>query len=744
MAELLASKTAIIEEEPQLRSIPAVSTAVIGAVGVAQRGPINEATLITSWDEYVRNFGSWSADGELPMAIRGIYRQDPGAYVYVVRTVHHTDITDPATKTSVAASVMLQGTQATAAAGAVTSAQQETFNLEPGQTLDIHCDEDGGGPDTVTFNAVEAIAAGSGATYAALTGLTLILELNNDGNIQTVTFTAGATDAATTAAEINAQLLGANAQVNAGEIDIHSDLRGTNSEVDIQGGTALAAIGHSIGVTTEATSDVADIDAVTYAEAKALIEAGVTNPVTGVTVTQETTGEITITSNTTGVSSSVMVEASSTATGFGFDNTLHSGSASSLVDTLDAEGKSDGTYAHDLRIIVADATNGETDYFNLQHTDDQGVVLETFPNVQNTDSAADDFVETVVNAAVDNGGSRYLNYTDQGVVGGLRPDNGTYTPSGGDDGLTGLDDNDYLGDSAGGTGLHALDLTSEIRILLVPGQATSAVHNGMVTYCESDRNGDCFAVLDPPAGLTAAQMRTYQLTTASLKDVSEFGAIYWPRIKVLNPNKEVYGNEEYITVPPAAWVAGVYSRTDRAQPGGIYQPPAGIERGRIYGCLGFETDEVLDERKRDLLYPERVNPISREEGTARFIDGTRTLKGDGAFPSVAERRGVIYIEQQVKAGTRFARHSNADAALRARMFRTIFQFLKTQMNLGAFRTKDTETAFFVDLSDALNPPSVQFQNKVIGRIGLATQKPADWIIFYFSQDTRALLEELGE
>jgi len=239
-------------------------------------------------------------------------------------------------------------------------------------------------------------------------------------------------------------------------------------------------------------------------------------------------------------------------------------------------------------------------------------------------------------------------------------------------------------------------------------------------------------------------MRTYQLTTASLKDVSEFGAIYWPRIKVLNPNKEVYGNEEYITVPPAAWVAGVYSRTDRAQPGGIYQPPAGIERGRIYGCLGFETDEVLDERKRDLLYPERVNPISREEGTARFIDGTRTLKGDGAFPSVAERRGVIYIEQQVKAGTRFARHSNADAALRARMFRTIFQFLKTQMNLGAFRTKDTETAFFVDLSDALNPPSVQFQNKVIGRIGLATQKPADWIIFYFSQDTRALLEELGE
>jgi uncharacterized protein len=741
MAELLASKVTIQEEEPQLRSIPEESSAIIAVCGVAERGPVGEAVLCTSWNDYVRVFGGYTNDGELPMAVRGIYRQDPGAYVYVVRTVHYTDITNPASKTSAPAQIMADGTSGVAAAGAVTSAQVAPFNLEPGETLVIHCDEDGGGFDTVTFNANQAVLAGGATAIAAMNGLTVILEIDG-GDTQTITFTAGAVDLATTLAEINAQLLGGSAVENAAKIDFYSDTRGSDSSVEITGGTGLAEIGHAIASSPATGDDMGNIDAVTFAEAKAIIEAAVVNPATGVTVTQEPTGEITITSNTTGAASSVQVEVASTGLGFGFDNLLHSGSASSLVNTLLIEGKYDGEYAHDIRIVISEASSGEANEFNLTITDDQGVFLEGYPNLVILDSTDPRYCETVINAESENGGSRYIVVTDQ--VATLRPDNGTLTPAAGDDGLAGIADTDFLGDSAGETGLHAFDRTADIRILLIPGRATSAIHNGMITYCESTRDGSCFAVLDTPSGLTASQMRTYVVTTAALYNASEFGAIYWPRIKVLNPSKDVYGQDEYITVPPAAWVAGVYSRTDRAAPGGVYKPPAGIERGVIYGCLGFETDEVLDERKRDLIYPARINPISMENGTGRFIDGTRTLKGDGNFPSVSERRGVIYIEQAIKKGIRFARHANHDASLRAQVFRTVFQYLKTQMNLGAFRSKDTSTAFFVDVSEALNPPSVVFQNKLIGRVGLATQKPTDWVIFYFSQDTRALLEELGQ
>ena len=738
MAELLASKIVIQEEQPQLRNIPATKTAVIAAVGVAKMGPVGEAKFITSWDEYVRYFGDWTDEGELPMAIRGVYKQDPGAYVRVVRTVHYTNPASASTKTSVKASVTASGTTAVASAGQTTSVNAATWDLEPNQTLVVHCDEDVGGPDTATFTATRAVRSGSGLAIVDLTGDDLTLKIDG-GSEQTINFTGAEASAQDVANTINATLLGGTAVVNAGEVDIYSDKRGTDSSVEITGGSSLGEIGHSVG-TSSGTGNVADIDAVTFAELKSIVEAAVTHPATGVTVTQEATGEATIASNTTGVTSSVQAENTSTATGFGFDNTLHYGSATSTSNVMTITGRYDGDYAHDLRAVIEDATNGEANYFNLKITDSSGVALEIFPNLQIATSTDDDYCETVVNADVDSGGSHYFTVA---AITTDRPDNATLTPSGGDDGLTGIADTDYLGDSAGGTGLHALDNYDDVTILTIPGQADSAIHNGMLTYCESTRNGTCFAVLDPPAGYSASQMVTYVKTTAALKNTSEYGAIYWPRINVLNPDTTVYGSSDKITVPPAAWVAGVYSRTDDSQPGGVYQPPAGIERGRIYGCLDFETDEVLNESKRDLVFPENINPISQESGSPRFIDGAKCLKTDGNFPSVSERRGVIYIEGQVKSGTLFARHSNNDASLRARIFRTVYQFLKAQMNLGAFRTRDPETAFFVDVSDALNPPSVQFQNKVVGRVGLATQKPAYWVIFNFSQDTDALMEEIN-
>jgi hypothetical protein len=74
----------------------------------------------------------------------------------------------------------------------------------------------------------------------------------------------------------------------------------------------------------------------------------------------------------------------------------------------------------------------------------------------------------------------------------------------------------------------------------------------------------------------------------------------------------------------------------------------------MFGVLGFETDEVLEENKRDLVYPHRINPLTTGPGLPRYIDGSRTLKGDGNFPYVAERRGVIFIERSLKQGLQFA------------------------------------------------------------------------------------------
>ena len=188
----------------------------------------------------------------------------------------------------------------------------------------------------------------------------------------------------------------------------------------------------------------------------------------------------------------------------------------------------------------------------------------------------------------------------------------------------------------------------------------------------------------------------------------------------------------------------MFARTDSARVGGVYDPPAGVEKGRLIGAVGLETDEVREEAVRDILFPKRINPIVAEPGTrAPYVDGARTLKSTGNFPTIGERRGAIFIEQSVKAGLQVLRHRNNTPDLRALIDRSVETFLTNQMNVDAFRSKDPATAFFVDFGDGLNPASVVFAGKLIGRIGIATNKPAEFIILNFSQDTRALQAELA-
>lgn len=62
MSELLSSKVVVVEEEPRVRGIPSASTSVVGAVGLTQRGPIDEAILCSSFEEFQRVFGGFTPD----------------------------------------------------------------------------------------------------------------------------------------------------------------------------------------------------------------------------------------------------------------------------------------------------------------------------------------------------------------------------------------------------------------------------------------------------------------------------------------------------------------------------------------------------------------------------------------------------------------------------------------------------------------------------------------------------------
>src|SRR4051812_14447619 len=134
--QLLASKIVIQEEAPQVRAIAGVQTSVTGFIGVTEKGPVGVATLVTSPDDYDRIFGGYSANGDVRQAVDGFFQNSGGTgQLWITRTVHYTDVTDPATKTSTAASTMLQTGAVAAFGGFVTGSNVGPYNLEPGDTL---------------------------------------------------------------------------------------------------------------------------------------------------------------------------------------------------------------------------------------------------------------------------------------------------------------------------------------------------------------------------------------------------------------------------------------------------------------------------------------------------------------------------------------------------------------------------------------------------------------------------------
>src|SRR6185436_17664754 len=128
MAQLLASKIVVTEEEPRVRTIAGVATAILGAVGVCEKGPVGEATLVNSFEEYTRIFGGYTTNGFMAQAMSGFF-ENGGTTAYVTRTVHYTDPTDATTKTSAQGTVDLLTSAASPTGGTVLGSVVGPYDL---------------------------------------------------------------------------------------------------------------------------------------------------------------------------------------------------------------------------------------------------------------------------------------------------------------------------------------------------------------------------------------------------------------------------------------------------------------------------------------------------------------------------------------------------------------------------------------------------------------------------------------
>jgi hypothetical protein len=308
------------------------------------------------------------------------------------------------------------------------------------------------------------------------------------------------------------------------------------------------------------------------------------------------------------------------------------------------------------------------------------------------------------------------------------PLDGTYTLSGGSDGIPSDPDKQdqlIIGNSIGYTGMYALSEPEQIDIDLIaaPGHSSTAVVTELLNLCQNVRS-DCLAIVDPPFGLTVKEIVQWQNGSHPLNTTrfdSDFGALYWPWVKIRDNFNRVD-----IWAPPSGSVMATIARSDQLS--APWYAPAGVNRGTVPNITDVFSRPTLEER--DLMYGYRnaINPIVQFVDFEGFVIwGQKTLqRRPTALDRVNVRRLMFVIEKRIRAASRQLLFDPHDDILRQKFIRiatAILSEIQVGRGVNDFRVKcDTE----------LNTPDVIDRNEMRARIGVQPIRAAEFIFIEFS------------
>jgi phage tail sheath protein FI len=233
--------------------------------------------------------------------------------------------------------------------------------------------------------------------------------------------------------------------------------------------------------------------------------------------------------------------------------------------------------------------------------------------------------------------------------------------------------------------------------------------------------GDRVAIIDPPPGLNARDIRMWRQTGAGYD--SHYAALYYPWVKVFDPST---GRTK--VVPPSGHVAGIWARNDAER--GVHKAPANeVVRGAV------DLELQITRGEQDLLNPIGVNCIRSFPGRGIRVWGARTLSSDPAWRYLNVRRYFNYLEESILIGTQWVVFEPNDAMLWARIRRNVAAFLTNEWRSGALFGSRVEDSFYVKCDAETNPPESVDLGRVICEIGVAPVKPAEFVIFRLAQES---------
>jgi len=254
----------------------------------------------------------------------------------------------------------------------------------------------------------------------------------------------------------------------------------------------------------------------------------------------------------------------------------------------------------------------------------------------------------------------------------------------------------------------------QFNVIAAPG-LTNASHGTVVDSIVSlaETRGDCIAVVD----LTNHNATLSTATTQAADLNTSYAASYWPWLQVQSAaNKTVW-------VPASVVIPGVYAFTDAAT--APWFAPAGLVRGGISGVI--QTELKLTKAQRDTLYAAKVNPIATFPGTGISVFGQKTLQTKAsALDRVNVRRLLIELKKFIGDQARNLVFEQNTIATRNRFLATVNPYLESvvqRQGLYAYR---------VVMDDSNNTADVIDRNQLVGQIFIQPAKTIEFVVLDFT------------
>lgn len=335
--------------------------------------------------------------------------------------------------------------------------------------------------------------------------------------------------------------------------------------------------------------------------------------------------------------------------------------------------------------------------------------------------SGDEIVESVIDVSMDPESedhiekkrSNYVVFEDLGSVTAAplnRPALTVGDPvklTGGNDGLTGLTDADYIGDEPAKTGMYAFDEIDDALQLAIPGVTAPAVISAGLSYCEN--RTDLMFLCETPFDLEPQEAVDFRMGNAPYTHatfVSNYGAIYYPKIKVYDVAQQ---KEKFIS--PLGDVLGVYAVNDWAESEAFV--PAGIRRGRVLNALGVDVNVGARGRRGDgdYLCNNQINPVCVFPDSGTVVWGAQTMQRVASLlREVNVRRMLLVIKKVIAAYARVYVHQPNDPRTWREFYRGIeprFREWKSQRWFYDYRIFCDQDAATLDEARLNIPESVQ-------------------------------------